>query len=63
VIAAAKSVIPGDSWFYYTFSKAMAIVDQYETLEECWVPSTRSCGPPTRQLFPKLSPRPLPSSV
>jgi len=38
VIAAAKSVIPGDSWFYYTFSKAMAIVDQYETLEECWVP-------------------------
>lgn len=38
VIAAAKSVIPEDSWFYYTFTKAMAIVDEHQTLEECWVP-------------------------
>lgn len=38
VIDAAKSVIPKDSWFYYTFTKAMDIVDQHETLEACWTP-------------------------
>ena len=38
VIEAAKSVIPNDSWFYYTFTKAMAIIDQYETLEAAWTP-------------------------
>jgi ADP-ribosylglycohydrolase len=37
-IEAAKSVIPNDSWFYYTFTKAMAIIDQYETLEAAWTP-------------------------
>jgi ADP-ribosylglycohydrolase len=38
ILAAAKSVIPVDSWFYYTFTKAMDIVDEHKTLEACWVP-------------------------
>ena len=38
VIQEAHSVIPHDSWFYYTFTKAMSIVDQYETLEASWTP-------------------------
>lgn len=38
VIEAALSVIPKDSWFYYTFTKAMAIVDEHKDLEACWTP-------------------------
>ena len=38
VITAAKSVIPKDSWFHYTFTKAMDIIDRDETLEDCWTP-------------------------
>ncbi len=38
VIQAAKSVIPKDSWFYYTFTKAMSIVDQWGTFEASWMP-------------------------
>lgn len=38
VIEAALSVIPQDSWFYYTFTKAMAIVNEHKELENCWTP-------------------------
>ncbi|HKM43500.1 MAG TPA: ADP-ribosylglycohydrolase family protein [Limnochordia bacterium] len=38
VIAAALSVIPKDSWLYYTFAKAMNIVDEHKTLEDAWTP-------------------------
>lgn len=38
VIEAALSVIPQDSWFYYTFTKAMSIVDEFQDLETCWTP-------------------------
>lgn len=38
VLEAAQSVIPVDSWFHYTFTKAMAIIDEHETLEASWLP-------------------------
>ncbi|HHY09317.1 MAG TPA: ADP-ribosylglycohydrolase family protein [Firmicutes bacterium] len=38
ILAAAQAVIPKESWFSYTFAKAMEIVDRYKTLEDCWTP-------------------------
>ena len=38
IIAAAQSVIPPDSWLAYAFQKAMAIVDQFPSYEEAWIP-------------------------
>lgn len=38
VLDAALSVVPQDSWFYYTFSKALNIVEDAGTIEDAWTP-------------------------
>lgn len=38
IVDAALTVIPTDSWFHHTFTKAMKIVDEAPSLEDAWTP-------------------------
>ncbi len=38
IIDAARQVIPEDSWFRYTFEKALNIVEESDSLESAWTP-------------------------
>ncbi|MCI0513835.1 ADP-ribosylglycohydrolase family protein [candidate division KSB1 bacterium] len=38
IIAEVFKVVPPDSWFHYSLSKAMRIVNEHESIETAWMP-------------------------
>ncbi len=38
IFQAAINVTPKDSWMRFTFNKALSIIEEKKTLEECWKP-------------------------
>ena len=51
---------PPDSWLAYAFQKAMAIVDQFPSYEEAWIPLHTELWTTYKAAAPEAVPRPLP---